>query len=130
MTTIDPDRLLNFLLTYRQISTPEELFELLYLRFHTPRSPNMEIDFFIKEKLNPIRIRYRKKFSVKIHFLLRILNFLKTWIRRVFPDLLEGDTLLLMKSFIRNTIEKKMPGTAAKELYALINKEVRKKYFP
>jgi hypothetical protein len=53
----DPDRLLNFLLTYRQISTPEEVFELLYLRFHTPRPANMDVEFFRKEKLNPIRIR-------------------------------------------------------------------------
>jgi hypothetical protein len=45
----------------------------------------------------------------------------------VFPDLLEGDTLLLMRSFIHNTIEKKMAETAAKELYALISKEVKKK---
>jgi len=104
----DLDHLLNFLLTYRQITTPEELLGLLHLRFYTPKPVDMDPDVFKKEKLTPIR--------------LRVINFIKTWLRRAQSDLKEGNTLLLLKEFVKQTIEKKMPQTA-KELGVLISKE-------
>ena len=50
----------------------------------------MAAEVFKKEKQLPIR--------------LRVINFLKTWLRRALSDLKEGNTLELMKDFIKTTI--------------------------
>lgn len=57
----DPVYMNAFLLTYRSFTTPQELLQLLKLRYNVPlptRATSSELEQFIKAHQNPIRLRF------------------------------------------------------------------------
>eukprot|EP00028_Trichosphaerium_sp_Am-I-7-wt_P004832 CAMPEP_0168525882 /NCGR_PEP_ID=MMETSP0405-20121227/11593_1 /TAXON_ID=498012 /ORGANISM="Trichosphaerium sp, Strain Am-I-7 wt" /LENGTH=624 /DNA_ID=CAMNT_0008548531 /DNA_START=1 /DNA_END=1875 /DNA_ORIENTATION=+ len=90
----------TFLMTFRMFSTPEEIFELLSLRWNLP-VPRRNSEAFKQQKILPIR--------------LRVLNCVKIWIEEHFYDLVfEEDTMNQMAAFIDSTIALEYPGQAKK----------------
>jgi hypothetical protein len=53
----DPDFVAAFLLTYRSFATPQELLDLLILRYNMPYTRGVDIEEFKRNKLDPIRLR-------------------------------------------------------------------------
>jgi len=72
----------------------------------------MELSIFKRTKQLPIR--------------LRVINFLKSWIKRDLQGIKEGNALEPLKEFINNTISKTMPN-ASKELLSLIDEKEKRK---
>jgi hypothetical protein len=53
----DPDFVAAFLLTYRSFAMPQELLDLLILRYNMPYTRGVDIEEFKRNKLDPIRLR-------------------------------------------------------------------------
>eukprot|EP01114_Cavostelium_apophysatum_P007694 TRINITY_DN1984_c0_g2_i1.p1 TRINITY_DN1984_c0_g2~~TRINITY_DN1984_c0_g2_i1.p1 ORF type:complete len:861 (-),score=245.93 TRINITY_DN1984_c0_g2_i1:206-2788(-) len=108
----DTDYVAAFLLTYTSFTTASVLFELLILRFKTPKPESMDEEVFKKTKQLPIR--------------LRVFNFLKLWIKQDFPALKDNGLIPKIKEFANVHMAKVMPGPAKEILTIIATKEEEK----
>mmetsp|Transcript_28104 Transcript_28104/g.39669 ORF Transcript_28104/g.39669 Transcript_28104/m.39669 type:complete len:1034 (+) Transcript_28104:92-3193(+) len=102
----DTELLQCFLNTFTAFTTHLELLNLLVLRYRTPKPKNLDMPTFQKTKLLPIR--------------LRVINFLKFWIKKDYLQFKEGPLADAARDFATKIISLSMPNPA-KEIVNLLD---------